>query len=132
MKNSKGYIYYFFWIVGVLLLIYYGHEFKSMMEHKSGTFYKVDYSLLGQIIYALVFGFYLSLLNGLPHRRKFHRPLFLFVFVPSFLFLIYPVIVIYVDMIRVTRYFELVGHPEMFFFGLLSGLTLMKSLFGNR
>lgn len=132
MNNSKGYFYYFVWMVGALVLVYYGHQFIEMMDSKKQTLYKIDYSLIGDIVYAFVFGLYLSLLNGFPHRRKFHRPLFVFVFVPSFLLLIYPIFSIFIKQIYIVSYYELVGGPQLFFFGLLSGLALIKSLFSSR
>lgn len=132
MKNSKGYFYYFVWMLGALVLMYYGKQFTDMMNHKTQTFYQMEYSLIGKIVYGLAFGVYLSFLNGFPNRRKFHRPLFAFVFVPSFLLLIYPIITIYVKRIYIVGYFEIVHDPQLFFFGMLSALSLMKSTFTTR
>lgn len=132
MKSSKGYFYYFIWMLGALVLMYYGHQFTDMMNHKSQTLGKIDYGLIGKIVYGLAFGLYLSFLNGFPNRRKFHRPLFTFVFVPSFLLLIYPIITIYVKQIYIVGYFEIVRDPQLFFFGMLSALSLIKSTFTTR
>jgi hypothetical protein len=132
MKKSKGYFYYLLWIIGALLVVYYGNQYVGIMVQKKGEFLKIDYSLLGNIIYSLVFGIYLSLLNGLPHRRKFHRPLFFFVFLPSLILMIYPVLNNFVKMPYYDLYTDVARHEGHFFFGMLCGLTLMKSLFGNR
>ncbi|MNO27068.1 hypothetical protein D3C76_169350 [compost metagenome] len=132
MKSSRGYFYYFVWMIGALVLMYYGNQFTDMMNHKTQTLYKIEYGLIGKIVYGLAFGLYLSFLNGFPNRRKFHRPLFAFVFVPSFLLLIYPIITIYVKQIYIVGYFEIVRDPQFFFFGMLSALSLMKSTFTTR
>lgn len=133
MKNSnKGYFYYLLWTAGALVLIYYGHKFTVMMDQKTGTFYDLKYSLIGDIVYAFAFGLYMSLLNGLPSRRVFNRPLFFSVFLPSLLLLIYPLFTVYVKQIHIWRYHELIGGPQLFFFGLVSGLALMKSLFSSK
>lgn len=127
---KKGYFYYFLWIVGALLLVYYGNQFMDMMARKNDSLGKVDYTLIGHIVYAFVFGVYLSLLNGVPNRRKFHRPLFFFVFLPCFLLLIYPVISQYVTLPYYSLYNEhMAKWSGYFFFGLLTGLSFMKSLF---
>ncbi len=132
MKSSKGYFYYFIWMLGALVLMYYGHQFIDMMNNKTQTLGKIDYGLIGKIVYGLAFGLYLSFLNGFPNRRKFHRPLFAFVFVPSFLLLIYPIITIYVKQIYIVGYFQIVRDPQLFFFGMLSALSLIKSTFATR
>ncbi|MEC2344774.1 hypothetical protein P9H28_11845 [Paenibacillus barengoltzii] len=132
MNSSKGYFYYFIWMLGALVLMYYGHQFTDMMNHKTQTLGKIDYGLIGKIAYGLAFGLYLSFLNGFPNRRKFHRPLFAFVFVPSFLLLIYPIITMYVKQIYIVDYFEIVRDPQMFFFGMLTALSLIKSTFTTR
>lgn len=132
MKSSKGYFYYFVWMLGALLLLYYGGKFLGMMEQKTQTFYRIDYTLIGEIVYAFVFGLYLSCLNGVPNRRKFHRPLLAFVFIPSFLLVIYPIITIYVKQIYIVGYYQLIQEPQLFFFGMLSGLSLIKSMFTTR
>jgi len=129
MNKSKGYFYYLLWTIGMLIFVYYGNRFVTMMESKKGEF---DYSLLGNIIYALLFGVYLSLLNGLPNRRKFYRPLFFFVFLPSLILMIYPVLNSFFEMPYYDLYLNVARHEGHFFFGMLSGLTLMKSLFGSR
>jgi hypothetical protein len=129
---KKGYFYYFVWIAGMLLLAYYGNQFMDMMANKRGGLGKLDYKLLGQIGYALVFGIYLSLLNGIPNRRKFHRPFFFFIFLPSFILLIYPVINTYVKLPYGSLFADVTKWNGYFYFGLLSGLSFMKSLFGSR
>ncbi|AZS15951.1 hypothetical protein [Paenibacillus lutimineralis] len=132
MNKSKGYFYYLLWTIGMLIVVYYGNQFVGMMESKKGEFLRIDYSLLGNIIYALVFGIYLSLLNGLPSRRKFYRPLFFFVFLPSLILMIYPVLNIFFKMPYYALYLDVARQEGHFFFGILCGLTLMKSLFGSR
>lgn len=130
---KKGYFYYFLWIVGALLLVCYGNRFLDILAQNKDSLGKVDYTLIGKIVYAFVFGIYLSLLNGIPNRRKFHRPLFFFVFLPSILLLIYPIISLYVTLPYYTLYNEHVAKwSGYFFFGLLSGLAFMKSLFITR
>ncbi|MCM3698987.1 hypothetical protein [Paenibacillus macerans] len=132
MNNSKGYFYYLVWIVGAIVLVYYGQQFTHMMDQKTGTLYKMDYSLLGDIVYSFVFGLYLSFLSGWPRRKSLHRPLFFFVFLPSLILLLYPLITIYINQIRITGYQQWVGQVQLFFIGLLSGYSLMKSLFSSK
>ncbi|MNW40370.1 hypothetical protein D3C74_174830 [compost metagenome] len=132
MNKSKGYVYYLLWILGALILLYYGNMFLTMMLQKKDELFKVEYSLLGNILYAFVIGIYLSLLNGLPNRRKFFRPLFFFVFLPSFILMIYPVIALYSELPYYLIYLKLTHHEGFFFFSMLCGLTFMKSLFGSK
>ncbi|MNJ49747.1 hypothetical protein D3C77_449950 [compost metagenome] len=132
MNNSKGIFHYILWTVGVCLLVYYSKHFFVMMDHKSTILYKMDNMLIANIVYAFVFGLYLSLLNGLPARRKMNKPLFFCVFLPCFLILIYPIAATYIKQIYTAEYFSLIKEREFFFFGLMSGLTLIKSLFTTR
>ncbi|MNO40803.1 hypothetical protein D3C76_309610 [compost metagenome] len=133
MNKSKGYLYYLLWMIGALLLLYYGNKFLTFMDSKVNEFYKMEYSLIGNIAYAFVIGIYLSLLNGLPGRRKFFRPLFFFVFIPSFILMIYPILGIYFEVPNFSQYLDLVIlHEGYFFFTMLCGLSFMKSLFGSR
>ncbi|MNO60898.1 hypothetical protein D3C76_515290 [compost metagenome] len=132
MNKSKGYMYYFLWIIGALLLLYYGNMFLTMMEQKKDELFRVEYSLLGNILYAFVIGTYLSLLNGLPNRRKFFRPLFFFVFLPSFILMICPIAALFFKLPYYDIYQAAVRHEGYFFFSMLCGLTFMKSLFGSK
>lgn len=132
MNKSKGYFYYLLWIIGALVLLYYGNMFLTMMGNKTGELYKLEYSLLGQILYGFGIGCYLSLLNGLPNRRKFFRPLFFFVFVPSFILMIYSILNIFFTMPYYSLYYGVIRHDGYFFFTMLCGLTFMKSLFGSK
>lgn len=132
MNNSKGISYYILWLIGACLLVYYSSSFFAMMGNKGTILYKMDNMLLANILYAFAFGIYLSLLNGLPGRRKMNKPLFFGVFLPCLLILIYPMAVTYLKQIYVEEYFKIVREREFFFFGLMSGLTLIKSLFASR
>jgi len=132
MNNSKGIFYYIAWLVGVCLLVYYSGSFFAMMEQQRTILYKADNMLLANMIYAFVFGLYLSLLNGWPARRKMNKPLFFGVFLPCFLIWVYPIASSYIKIIAIAEYFHLVREREFFFFGLMSGLTLMKSFFTTR
>lgn len=132
MNKSKGYLYYLIWIIGALLLVYYGNRFVSMMEQNSDSVLKVSYSLIGNILYGLALGAYLSMLGGLPNRRSFQRPLFFFVFLPTLLLVIYPILSIYFKMPYGSLYIQLTAQEGYFFITGLCGLTMMKSLFGSK
>ncbi|GIP56395.1 hypothetical protein QNH46_11605 [Paenibacillus woosongensis] len=132
MNNSKGIFYYIAWMIGACLLVYYSGSFFAMMDQQRTILYKTDNMLLANMIYAFAFGLYLSLLNGWPARRKMIKPLFFGVFLPCFLILIYPIASSYIKIIAMAEYYHLVREREFFFFGLMSGLTLMKSFFTTR
>lgn len=132
MNNSKGVFYYIVWMIGVCLIVYYSGRFFAMMESQRAFLHNTGNLLIANIIYGLVFGVYLSLLNGWPVRRKMNKPLFFSVFLPCFLILIYPIASSYIKIIAIAEYFHLVQDREFFFFGLMSGLTLMKSFFTTR
>ncbi|WP_055108326.1 hypothetical protein [Paenibacillus ihumii] len=132
MNNSKGIFYYIVWMIGAFLLVYYSSSFFAMMEHQRTILYKTDNMLLANMLYSFVFGLYLSLLNGWPSRRKMNKPLFFCVFLPCFLVWIYPIASTYIKIIAIAEYFHLVQKREFFFFGLMSGLTLIRSFFAAR
>lgn len=132
MNKSKGSIYYLIWIIGALILVYYGNQFLIMMERKGSHLFEISYSLIGNILYGFVLGMYLSLLNGLPSKRKFQRPLFIFVFLPSLVLTLYVVASFYLKLPYYTLYLELTSQHGFFYFTMLSGLTFMKSLFGSK
>lgn len=132
MNKTKGYFYYLLWTIGALVLVYYGNRFVSMMEHKTQEFYEISYGLLGNILYGLVLGAYVSLLGGLPNRRAFIRPLFFFVFIPSLILMLYPVLSLYLNMPYYSLYMDVTSQKGYFYFSLLCGLSLMKSLFDSK
>ncbi|MEF2966023.1 hypothetical protein V3851_09285 [Paenibacillus sp. M1] len=132
MNKSKGYFYYLLWILGALVLVYYGNRFVGAMEQNPEKVLKISYGMLGNLLYGLVLGAYVSLLGGLPNRRKFQRPLFFFVFLPSLILMLYPVLNLYLNMPYYSLYKNIAAQEGHFFFTLLCGLSLMKSLFGSR
>lgn len=132
MNKSKGYFYYLLWILGALVLVYYGNRFVGMMEQNPEKVLKISYSLIGNIVYGLVLGAYVSLLGGLPNKRKFHRPLFFFVVIPSLILMLYPVLNLYLKMPYYSLYKDVAAQEGYFYFSMLCGLALMKSLFGSR
>lgn len=132
MNKSKGYMYYLLWMIGALLLVYYGNRFVSMMEHSSDNVLKISYALLGNILYGLVLGAYLSMLGGLPNRRKFQRPLFFFVFLPSLVLILYPIFNLYINMPYGALYAAETAQEGYFYLTALCGLTFMKSLFDSK
>lgn len=132
MNKSKGYIYYLLWFLGALVLVYYGNRFVGMMEHSPEKVLKISYGLLGNMLYGLALGAYVSLLGGLPNRRKFYRPLFFFVCIPSLILMLYPVLNLYLNMPYYSLYQEVAAQEGQFYLAMLCGLSLMKSLFGSR
>ncbi|WP_410769106.1 hypothetical protein [Fontibacillus sp. BL9] len=132
MNKSKGYFYYLLWILGALVLVYYGNRFVAMMEQNPERLLKIGYGMLGNILYGLVLGAYASLLGGLPNRKKFYRPLFFFVFIPSLILMLYPVLSLYLNLPYYSLYKDVAANEGHFYFSLLCGLSLMKSLFGSR
>ena len=131
VKSSRGYGYYIFWLIGAILFIYYGNQFLDHVQRNGGALHKINYMLLAKIAYGLVLGAYLALFDGWPNRRKFHKPLFLIVFIPSMLLVLYPIINIYVEMPYQALYQQAAKWDGQFWFGLLAGTALMKSLFGK-
>lgn len=132
MNKSKGYLYYLIWMVGALLLVYYGNRFVSIMEQSSDSVLKVSYGLLGNVVYGLALGAYLSMLGGLPNRRAFQRPLFFFVFLPTLLLVIYPILSIYFNMPYGSLYIQLTMQEGYFYITALCGLSMMRSLFASK
>lgn len=132
MNKSKGYFYFLLWMIGALLLAYYGNRFVSTMEHKTQEVFETSYSMLGNMLYGLVLGAYVSLLGGLPNRRAFFRPLFFFVFLPSLILMLYPVLSLYLNMPYYSLYMDVTAHEGYFYFSLLCGWSLMNSLFGSK
>lgn len=131
VKSSRGYGYYIFWIIGAILLIYYGNQFLDSVQRNGGALHKINYMILAKIAYGLVLGGYLALFDGWPKRRKFHKPMFLIVFIPSILVILYPIINIYVELPYHTLYEQATKWDGQFWFGLLAGSSLIKSLFGK-
>jgi|GEM_PF-6311036 len=132
MNKSKGYFYYALWTLGALVLLYYGNRFVGMMEQQPDKLLKISYKQLGNMLYGLVLGAYVSLLGGLPNRRAFTRPLFFFVFLPALLLLLYPVADLYLNMPYSSLYKSIAAHEGSFYIAMLCGLSLMKSLFDSR
>lgn len=132
MNKSKGIFYYLIWMIGLCLLVYYRSRFFAMVEHQWAIHFETLNLLIANMIYGFVFGLYLSLLNGWPARRKMNKPLFFVVFLPCFLILTYPIASSYIKIIAIAEYYHLIQERELFFFGLMSGYTLMKSFFTTR
>ncbi|MNJ42366.1 hypothetical protein D3C77_373340 [compost metagenome] len=119
-------------MLGAFLLIYYGNQFLDHVQRTGGTLHKINYILLAKVAYGLVLGGYLAIFDGWPSRRKFHKPIFLVVFLPSLLLLLYPIINIYIEMPYASWYQQTAKWNGQFWFGVLAGLSLLKGLFGNK
>lgn len=128
MNQTKRVFYYLLWTVGAGLMFYYSGSFIEGVIKQEPLLPKLDNKLLADLLFAFIVGLYLSLLNGLPARRgRFNRPLFYCVFMPCCTIMFYPIITTYFPAIYVPAYFSVVTERVYFFFGMLSGLTLVRS-----
>ncbi|RUT29892.1 hypothetical protein EJP77_13850 [Paenibacillus zeisoli] len=130
--KRKGYMYYIIWIIGALLLLYYGNHYLGEVAHQSEVDFNIKRVVWVSAAFALILGIYLSALFGLPGRSNFNKPMFIAVFLPSFILLIYVLLSSYTKMPEIPYYADIIGRNGHFFLGVISGLSLIKSLFEPR
>ncbi|WP_138493857.1 hypothetical protein [Paenibacillus pinistramenti] len=132
MRSNKGYFYFLIWIAAAVLLLYYGNGWLEQMKHRTNVTADKNFAILGETAYALVLGACLSLLLGLPGRFKPHKPLLLALFAPCFILFIYAVAAQVVELPKLPWYSEVTRYEGRFFFGVISGLSLVQGLFETR
>ncbi|WP_223067409.1 hypothetical protein [Paenibacillus caui] len=132
MRSNKGYFYSLVWIVIAILLLYYGNSWLARMEHKTKVTFDRNFAIIARTVYALALGACISFLIGIPGRFKPHKPLLLVVFAPSFILFMYGVAALYIKMPEIPWYADITRYEGRFFFGLVSGLTLVQGLFERR
>lgn len=132
MKNSKGYGFYILWLIGALLLLYYGNRYIDEWVRKVAVMHQPQYRLAASILYSFILGMYLSVLDGFPTRKKFHKPLFMGLFLPSFILLIYAILPYYFKVPEFKVYSGLISGPGLFYLGVLSGVAFIRGLFQSR
>jgi len=126
MKISK-YFYYLVWFIGAIGLAYFGNFFLDYVDTKTKSTYELTYSMWASVWVPFVMGAYLSLINVVPQRIKVNKPK-LIVFILSFLILIYAILPLYIKIPYTNFYLDIIKHKSLYFFGLVSGMTLITGL----
>lgn len=132
MMKRKGYMYYIIWTIGAILLLYYGNQYLDETAKKAIMDFSMKRSLWVGALFALIMGVYLSALFGLPGKSYFNKPMFLAVFLPSFVLLIYILAAYYFKLTLFPRYLDVIDRNGHFYLGVISGVSLIKSLFEPR
>lgn len=132
LRSGKGYFYYLIWIAAAVLILYYGNTWLSQMEHKTNVTGDKNFAIIGETAYALVLGACISLLLGIPSRLKSHKPVLLALFAPCFILFVYGIAAQYIKLPEIAWYAQVTQHEGRFFFGMLSGFSLVQGLFESR
>lgn len=126
MQKVKSYFYYLIWFIIAILLLHAGNKMIGYVEEFSNNYTVVVWIWM---IVPFIYGLHFSFLNGIPKKVKLNLPVLLFVFIPSFFTLMYPVFAITFE----TAFIPFLAYVSDRFFivviGIISGLSLMKSLF---
>ncbi|MEK3963806.1 hypothetical protein BSK49_27075 [Paenibacillus odorifer] len=130
MRNSKI-LYYLVWIIVGALLLHYGNSLISHYTEEAQKNYQLENTVWITAIVPFVYGIYLALLEGLPKAFVVNWLLLFIVFLPSFLLLMYPTLVMYFN-ISNMEIFKFATIHDGIVFGLVSGMALVKSLTTNR
>lgn len=132
MRSNKSTFYYLIWVVAAVLILYYGNDWLATMQHKTNVTGDRNFAIIGETVYALALGAYASFLFGIPNRFKPHKALLLALFAPCFILFIYAVAAQYVELPDIVWYSDVTRHEGRFFFGVISGLSLMQGLFESK
>lgn len=130
MWNSK-FLYYLVWIIVGALLLHYGNSLISHYAEEAQKTYQLESTVWIMAIVPFIYGMYLALLEGIPKAFVVNLRLLFIVFLPSFLLLIYPILVMYFNISNIRIYKFTTLHDGVVF-GLVSGMALVKSLTTNR
>ncbi|WP_340008279.1 hypothetical protein MHH52_09920 [Paenibacillus sp. FSL K6-0276] len=130
MQNSKL-LYYLVWIIVGALLLHYGNSLISHYTEEAKKNYQLESTVWMMAIVPFFYGMYLALLEGLPKAFVVNWPLLFIVFLPSFLLLIYPILMMYFNLSNIVIYKFATLHDGIVF-GLVSGIALVKSLTSKR
>ncbi|WP_211750046.1 hypothetical protein [Paenibacillus sp. Marseille-Q4541] len=126
--NNKRLLFYLIWIIVGAVLLHYGNSLIDYYTDQAQKSYQLEGVIWIFAIMPFIYGLYLALLEGLPRALKLNWPLLLIVFVPSFLLLIYPILAMYFEIENIEIFKIVSTHQGSTIFGIVSGLTLIKSL----
>ncbi|GAE05199.1 hypothetical protein [Paenibacillus sp. JCM 10914] len=86
--NSKL-LYYFIWTLAAGVLLYFGESVLQHYMEKSYKTFEISGTIWVSVIVPFIYGLHMALLDGLPRAFRPNWPLFILVFLPSFLLLMY-------------------------------------------
>ena len=134
MKPQKSkVVYYLVWLIIGGLLIYFGNSISSYYSEEAKKTFQIESTVWILAIVPLIYGLHLAFLEGLPKSFKLNWPLLVLVFLPCFLSLIYPILVMYINSLANVTIYKLATLPQASaVFGIVSGLTLIRSITTNR
>ncbi|GAB6926283.1 hypothetical protein JCM10914A_02660 [Paenibacillus sp. JCM 10914] len=126
-KKQSKVVYYAVWLIVAAALVYLGHlVFRHYQQQAYMTFRK-DGLIWAYCVVPLLYGVHVALLEGLPKKFRMYWPLFILVFVPSFLMLIYPLSGRFIPH-NMEIYQIATMHGGNVVFGMISGIALFKAV----
>lgn len=128
MSSLRRSLYYAGWVIVAFILLYFGDILIDYYKDNTSRTYDLSGTVWIGTIVPFIYGIHLGFLDGLPKKIKINVPLFLFVFLPSFILLVYPVTTLYVDIVseRLSTFATI--HYSNVVYGIVSGMTLIKSI----
>ncbi|SDX04916.1 hypothetical protein [Paenibacillus sp. CF384] len=129
MSNYARNLYSVIWSIGAILIIYYSSTLLEFAQDwSSKTFNIRGYHLWIPIIVSLFSGIYLALMKGIPKHVRLDSSKFV-VFAISFATLVYFVLSFYLALPLGHTFIRIMSFNGQFFIGLISGYSMMLSLF---
>lgn len=126
LRKKNSYLYYIIWLIIATLLLHFGNEIVRRIEAASSSYFTVVWV---SALIPFIYGLHLALLEGLPRRFEMNLPMLLFVFLPSFFILCYPIFAIAFE-IHLIQFLAYVSDRTLILLsGIISGASLIKSLF---
>lgn len=119
-------MYYIIWFIIAVLLVHYGNQIVRNVDNFSSNYFNVVWV---SALIPFVYGLHLGLLRGLPRKFKLNLPMLLFVFVPSFFILCYPMLAISLEIQLIKMLAYVSDRTVILLSGIISGASFIKSLF---
>lgn len=126
MKKIWPYVWKIIWFVGLVILTIISYNIEQYLSNK--VLYNVTPLNWSHFIIHFIWGIYLSLICINRWKIQFNFPLFICVFIPSFVLSLYlPLTSVSIINIPVGMWFAKVYSPGLI--EIVAGLSLMVSLF---
>ena len=128
MPSIKKSLYYLGWLIIAIILLHFGNSLIDYYSERASRTFDITGRIWIWTIVPFVYGLHLGFLDGAPKSIKVNIPQLILIVIPSFLLLIYPVTTLYIGTGIKGLFVFATNHQNNLIFGLVCGMTLIKSL----
>lgn len=122
-------VYRLLWLVGALILIYFGNEIFEHADQVLHRTFNIKYPIQATCLISVISGIYLGLIRGIPAKFRVNAG-HLLVFVITLLFVLYYALGVDLGLRFPRLLLDLYRFHGLFLIGIICGLSLCMGLVG--